>query len=369
MSARHAPIVLPAYPASGPCTIRFGAGGLDSLLAVLDEHVGAHRYVMVTDRTVARLHGQALRDRLAAAGVRVDILEIEPGEASKTRAVWMRLTDALSDLGLGRDGGLLALGGGVVGDLTGFVAATYMRGIPVVQLPTTLLAMIDASIGGKTGVDTAAGKNLVGAFHPPRAIVADPDVLSTLPDDELRMGLAEAVKHGAIADRDYLGFMRESAAAILARDPAIVEHLVYTSIRIKARTVQADPLERGVRATLNFGHTVGHAIERLTAFGTPHGHAVAIGMVVEARIGERLGCTEPGTAAMLEDLCGRFGLPTALPGDVDAGALADAAASDKKNRANRLRMTLLRRPGEALMTEGSWTRAVDPADLVRAIAG
>jgi len=366
MSARD-PVVTPGDGAP-PYTVHIRNGLLEQMHALLETEVAAHRYVIVTDENVARLHGHALRARLHDAGLRVDLIEVPPGEASKTRPVWSTVTDRMLDDGVGRDGCILALGGGVIGDLAGFVAATYMRGIPVVQIPTTLLAMIDASLGGKTGIDVPAGKNLVGAFHHPRAVLVDLRVLRTLPDAEFRAGLAEAVKHGAIADRDYLTWMGDALPAILAREPAAVERLVRTSIEIKARTVSADARESGVRAILNFGHTVGHALEHLTDWRMVHGHAIAIGMVVEARLGERLGFTEPGSATILGRLCSGFGLPVQLPPGVSPAAVADAAVSDKKGRRGATRFALIHRPGTAFQLEGKWTIAVDRERFIEALS-
>ena len=209
------------------------------------------------------------------------------GRASKTREQWARLTDALLEQGFGRDSGIVALGGGVAGDLAGFVAATYMRGLPYVQVPTTLLAMLDASVGGKTGVDTPQGKNLIGAFHPPAAVIADPLVLGTLPERDFRGGMAEAVKHGLIADAAYFAWMERNADALLRRDQAALTRLVRRSVEIKAEVVSGDEREAGRRAILNAGHTVAHALEHATAYALPHGEAVALGLVAECALAER----------------------------------------------------------------------------------
>src|SRR5690606_4159708 len=198
--------------------------------------------------------------------------------------------------GFGRDCCVIALGGGVAGDIAGFVAATYMRGVPFVQLPTTLLAMIDASVGGKTGVDTAAGKNLVGAFHAPRIVIIDPLTLRTLPETELRSGLAEAVKHGAILDAAYFDWIADHVDDLLARDHAALEYLIARSVDLKANVVSEDPLESDRRAILNFGHTVGHALERCTNYRLPHGFAVSAGMCAEAALGQAAGFTNRGAA-------------------------------------------------------------------------
>lgn len=291
-------------------------------------------------------------------------LTFPAGEASKSRDTWSTLTDTLLERGFGRDSGIIAMGGGVTGDIAGFVAATYQRGIPWLQVPTTLLAMLDASVGGKTGVDTPSGKNLVGAFHQPEAVIMDPAALGTLPPVELRNGLAEAVKHAAIVDREHFAWLATKADAILARDPGTIEELLRANVGIKAQVVQADEREAGRRAILNAGHSIGHAVEHASGFSLSHGEAVAIGLVIEARLGEALHVTEAGTAAALAGLLERFGLPVRIPGGLEADRIVMALRSDKKNRGNELRLVLLSGIG---MVHGSdsdgWTTGV-PESLI-----
>src|SRR6185312_8347084 len=258
--------------------------------------------------------------------------QVSPGEASKSRESWAGLSDELLEMGFGRDSGLIALGGGMVGDLTGFVAATYMRGVPYALAPTTLLAMVDASVGGKTGVNTPQGKNLIGAFHPPVAVIADPQTLATLPDREYRGGLAEAVKHGLIADQSYFEWIESAAEDILRRDPAALAHLVRRSVEIKAEVVSEDEREGGRRAILNAGHTVAHALERVSNYGLPHGEAVALGLVLESELAEQLGLADPGLPRRVRDLLAGLGLPDQLLPGVDPMALVDSMRGDKKNR-------------------------------------
>jgi 3-dehydroquinate synthase len=340
-------------------------GALRTLGDSIHSLVPAHRYALITDSNVAQHWGGAVLSALAAAGLTTELITFSAGEAQKSRETWSALTDRLLALGFGRDSAVLALGGGVVGDLAGFVAATFMRGIPYVQLPTTLLAMIDASIGGKTGVDAPTGKNLVGAFHQPRAVIADPETLSTLPEVELRGGLAEAVKHGAIADSGYLAWIEAAIVSILSLDAATLTGLILPSIRIKANFVAEDTNEGGARAALNFGHTIGHAVERASSYGLHHGHAVAIGMVAEARLGEALGITSAGTADRLANLLRTLGLPTAIPAAYPIDQLIGFMASDKKARAGDTRFALIAQPGEmARGPAGSWTIPV-PAEAVR----
>jgi 3-dehydroquinate synthase len=341
---------------------------LASLAERLAEHCPAHRYALITDSHVEPLYGRATAEALRAAGLEAELLTFAAGEANKTRETWAELSDQMLAAGFGRDAAVVALGGGVVGDVAGFVAATYMRGVPVVQVPTTLLAMVDASVGGKTGVDTPAGKNLVGAFHPPRLVVIDPEVLGTLPAAELRAGLAEAVKHGAIADAAHLDWIEAHAERLLAADVEVLAELIDHSVRIKADFVARDERESGPRKMLNFGHTIGHAVEAATGYGVLHGEAIAIGMLAEARLGERLGITEPGTADRLKSLLGRLGLPTELPAGVAAEDVVGWTRSDKKARAGHVEYALIRRLGEAAVTpHGGWSWSVEDQAVRRVL--
>jgi 3-dehydroquinate synthase len=312
------------------------------------------RLAIITDATIrAALTGAGRWPALDA-----EVLEIPAGEGAKCREEWARVTDRLLALGFGRDSALVALGGGSVGDLTGFVAATYLRGIPCVQLPTTLLAMVDASVGGKVGVDTPAGKNLVGAFHPPALVLGDPQALASLPDALYREGLAEAVKHGVVADAGYFEWIARHASALVAREGDAVAGLVTRSVAIKAAIVSRDELETGERAVLNAGHTVGHALELVSGYALRHGEAVAVGLVAECRLGERMGVTAPGTADRVARLLTTLGLPVSHPA-LTAPALRAAMSTDKKNRAGRIRMALPRAIGAAARDGDAWTWAVD----------
>ncbi|HEU4642961.1 MAG TPA: 3-dehydroquinate synthase [Gemmatimonadaceae bacterium] len=340
---------------------------LDDLGGVASRTAPAHRYAIITDDTVAPLY--AARAAGALGAERSGIFRIPAGEAYKTRESWARLTDELLAGGFGRDTTVVALGGGVVGDLAGFVAATYMRGVPVVQVPTTLLAMIDASIGGKTGVDTPAGKNLVGAFHSPAAVVVDPDTLATLPAAQLRAGAAEAIKHGIIADAGYFERVAGELPALLA-DPCgnTMRELITGSIVIKAGIVTRDEREGGVRKALNFGHTLGHAIEAESGYRLLHGEAVAIGMTLEGELAERLGIAERGTAALVRDAVERAGLPSRFPSGMTPERILAATRSDKKARRGTVEYALPRRVGEMDPGDGGWGIAV-PDDAVMAVLG
>jgi 3-dehydroquinate synthase len=257
----------------------------------------------------------------------------------------------------------VALGGGVTGDLAGFVASTYLRGVPLVSVPTSLLAMLDSSVGGKTGVDTDSGKNLVGTFHHPVLVVVDPDLLSTLPPRHLRAGLAEGVKMAAIRDATLFQTLEEQAPALRDGDPPALLQLIEASIRHKAEVVAADPEETGLRQILNFGHTAGHALETLSGYTQLHGEAVAAGMRLESRLGEAVGVTEPGTTVRLEALLDAVGLlPGKWPG-VDE--LLAAASADKKVRGGIVRWVLLERIGSvAPDSRGAWTHGLDKGAVV-----
>ncbi len=322
------------------------AGLLGRLPALAEELLPGRRLVVITDRTVARAVSHQLN---------VPTLVIAPGESSKSRVRWSALTDRMLDLGYGRDSAIIAVGGGVVGDLAGFVASTYLRGIPWLSVPTSLLAMVDASIGGKTGVNVRQGKNLVGAFHPPEAVLSDPDVLSTLHPEHLGAGLVEALKHGVVADAEYFEWIGAHATRLLARDRAVVAELVSRSVAIKAAVVGEDERERGRRAVLNAGHTVGHAIERVSDFTVLHGNAVAIGLVVEALLAHRLGLAERALAPTIKLALERFDRPTMLDVAWDDEALLDAMVQDKKNRSDTLRFALPIKVGSMAGQDSNWT--------------
>src|SRR5687768_1330825 len=336
------------------------SGALDRLTALVHDHARAHRYAVVTDENVAPHYLGAVRDALATLAGRDGVHEvvIPPGERYKTREQWASITDSLLALGCGRDTAVIALGGGVVGDLAGFVAATYMRGVPVVQVPTTLLAMVDASVGGKTAVDTPAGKNTVGAFHAPALVIIDPCTLASLPVRELRAGLSEVIKHGVIADCDELNRVASlgstlDATGAIAADRRL-ESLIERSVRIKAAVVAADERELGLRKVLNFGHTVGHGVEAASDYALLHGEAVAIGMVAEARLAERAAIAEIGTATTIEQAVSSAGLPTRLPGGTDPVRVLELMQSDKKRRHGALEYALPLRIGAMAGESSGW---------------
>jgi 3-dehydroquinate synthase len=324
----------------------------------LDENAAGLRPVIIADATVSDLHPGMLPG--------VPRITFPAGEHSKSRETWGALSDRLLASGHDRHTLVIALGGGVATDLAGFVAATLLRGVPWLAVPSTTLSMLDASIGGKTGVDTPLGKNLIGAFHPPRAVFADPELLGTLPDAPFLEGLAEAVKHAAVASAAHWEWLARHADSILAREPQALATLIADSVAIKAEIVAGDEREEGRRAILNAGHTWGHAVEHASDYQLPHGHAVAIGLVREARLGESRGVTEPGTADRLAALLGRLHLPTELPIPLSRERIAGALGHDKKNVHGEVRTVLLRKVGEVARTrDGRWTHPVS-ADAFQA---
>jgi 3-dehydroquinate synthase len=350
---------------AGPYRVTIGAGFRHDFAPRIAEAAPAHHYAIISDTNVAPHYADALRSALARHSM-ASLFVTPAGEQHKTRESWVRLTDELLAAGCGRDTTVVALGGGVIGDLAGFVAATFMRGVPVVQCPTSLLAMIDASVGGKTGVDTAAGKNLVGAFHPPAAVLVDVETLLTLPADHRRAGLAEAIKHGAISDAAYFHRLDAALPALLDCEPRATIEAVTRSVQIKADVVRQDDREHGLRKTLNFGHTLGHAIELASEFTLLHGDAVAIGMVLEARLAERIGVAEAGTAAEIVRVLRRAGLPVARPERLDGDVILAATRHDKKARGGAVSYALPTRIGAMAGAERDW--AIEVGDsLVREV--
>jgi 3-dehydroquinate synthase len=330
--------------------IRIGAKLLGAAERWHDTIRGRH-VLVVSNTTVAPLYLERVQAGLS--GFEAAHITLADGEQHKTLRSVEQVFDALSALGATRDACILALGGGVVGDIAGFAAASWMRGIDFVQMPTTLLAMVDSSVGGKTGVNLPAGKNLIGAFHQPRAVIADTGTLATLPEREYRAGLAEAIKHSALGDAVFFERLEPMRAALLARDDDALATLIAHSCRFKAAVVARDETEHGERALLNFGHTFGHALEAEAGYGTLlHGEAVAIGMVLAARLSARLGMPGADDGERLRGLLRDFGLPVTLPSDIDPEALIRHMRLDKKNRAGELRLILWRGIGRAEIVSG-----------------
>lgn len=345
--------------AERPYTILVGPGALSRLAGTVCRERAPTRVAIITHPRLAALYAGALVRDFAACGLPATVLHLPPGERAKRLRAVERLCEGMLRAGLDRKSLVVALGGGVVGDVAGFAAAVYMRGIPVVQAPTTLLAQVDASIGGKTGVDLAAGKNLVGAFHQPRAVFADTETLRTLPLRELRSGLAEVVKYGVISEPAMLRAVREHARAVLARRQDALLPLIVRSCEIKAEVVAEDETEQGRRVILNFGHTIGHALEAVTQFRRfLHGEAVAIGMMAAALVGEHLGITPKEVTRELEATLRPVGLPSTLPSDIPIAQVLAATRADKKAASGGVRYVLARNPGNVELVSGVADEAV-----------
>ncbi|MCX7413940.1 MAG: 3-dehydroquinate synthase [Planctomycetia bacterium] len=350
--------------------IVIGAGAMDSIGAAL-RSAGARRAVVIADSAIVEPHAARVAAVLGAASIDAAVLAVPAGEASKSVAEAGRLWGELARLAVDRGTHIVAVGGGVVGDLAGFVAATFVRGLPVWQVPTTLVAQVDSAIGGKTGINLTAGKNLVGAFWQPRGVFADIDALATLPRREFTSGLAEVVKYGMILDAEFFHWLEAHAARILTRDATALVHVVERSAALKAHVVERDEHERtGLRAVLNYGHTFGHAFETAAGYGTLlHGEAVAIGMAAAAQLAESLGRIGPDIVSRQQQLLTALELPATVAayGQLAKPATADELlaimARDKKTLGGRLRFVLPSRIGHVELVDG-----VDPA-LVRRVLG
>jgi 3-dehydroquinate synthase len=316
--------------------------------------------VIVTNSTVAPLYAQQLRRAIASRHQRVELVVLPDGEEHKNWQTLNQVFDALLQRGCDRKTVLYALGGGVVGDMTGFAAACYMRGVPFVQVPTTLLAQVDSSVGGKTGINHPLGKNMIGAFHQPRLVVCDLDTLQTLPPREFSAGLAEVIKYGPIADTEFLDWVEANIDSLMRRDQAALAHAVKRSCEIKAWVVGQDERESGLRAILNFGHTFGHAIEAGLGYGEwLHGEAVGCGMVMAMQLSQRLGLVDVAWVRRVTELLHRAGLPVVGPA-LGPDRYLELMRGDKKSEAGQIRFVLIHRPGTA-------TVRTAPDDLVRQV--
>lgn len=344
--------------------IHIGPGLISRAGELIKPVLRTSRAVIVTDRRVADAHGESLATALESAGIAVSMQSVAPGEASKSMAVLADLAERLLANGIDRSTTIIALGGGVVGDLGGFAAAVLLRGLDFIQIPTTLLAQVDSSVGGKTGVNAAAGKNLIGAFHQPRMVLADTAALDTLPDREMRAGYAEVVKYGAIDRPEFFSWLETEGRNVLARDPAAVAHAVAESCRAKAGIVAADEREHGRRALLNLGHTFAHALEAEGGYSGAllHGEAVAIGMVMAFDFSVRLGHCPAADAERLRAHLGAAGLPTTIhdrfTSPISADRLYRHMTHDKKVAQGRITLILARGIGQAFVTAETSAAAI-----------
>jgi len=351
-TADAAQVALGCFRVSGmgsPYTVCVGDGVVESLGARFRELGCGDRTVIVGDTHTLPLYGERVAALLRAQGMAVSLIAIPSGEETKTIATIATLWSAFLKAGIERNHAVIALGGGVVGDLTGFASATWLRGVRWIGLPTTLLAMVDSGLGGKTGADLPEGKNLIGAFHPPALVLADTAMLATLPVREMRCGLAEAVKHAIIADPGLLDILPRFAFCKTQTSTSPCSCLAGTdwltpfvarAMAVKIRVIQRDPFEKGIRAALNLGHTIGHGIEKATHFAVQHGEAVALGMVLEAKLAEALGIAKIGLSAQISDIFSRLGLSVSMPHGIDLAEVLAAITLDKKKADGKVRFAL-----------------------------
>ncbi len=331
--------------------VRVGTALLERVGFWLREKDFSGRAVIITDATVGGLYADALRRSLSVADFEVTLLEVPPGEEQKSLETVSGLYDKLTEALVERTTPVLAMGGGVIGDLAGFVAATYMRGLPIVQVPTTLLAQVDSSLGGKTAVDYGQLKNTIGVFYQPVMVVADIDTLRTLPEEEFANGLAEVIKAAAARNRKLFSFLEINIKRARELHPRVLEDMIAEAARVKAEIVAKDEREeKGLRTILNFGHTIGHAVETVSHFNLKHGQAVAIGMMAAAKISARMGMLDEGEVVKLEKLIMAAGLPVKMP-ELDREEIMQAMRHDKKVRGDKIRFVLLKSIGNAFISD------------------
>ena len=332
--------------------IRIGYKIIDRMALIIAKSHKAGRYVMITDDNVGNIHGKQILASLKDVGLNIHMLEFPAGEASKNIKTVMDITGKMLELGADRGTMLIALGGGVVGDLVGFIASTYMRSIPYIQIPTTLIGQVDSSIGGKTAVDLPQGKNLLGTFHQPRAVFADLSFLATLPENEFNNGLAEIIKYGIIDDEKMFRLLEENMDAIKNRDSVILLKLVESCCRIKKSIVEIDEKEQGLRRLLNFGHTIGHALEASSKYTISHGEGVALGMIAAARISQKKNYFETAQLKRVEELILQAGLPVKIPRKISPEEIITRLAMDKKKKDDVVHFVLLKKIGMPFVNGG-----------------
>jgi 3-dehydroquinate synthase len=328
--------------------------GLDQAGERLKDLGLGRKMALVTNPAIKKLHGQRIVDSLKTAGFLVLSIEVPDGEQYKNLDWANAIYTALLTNSFDRTSALVAFGGGVIGDLTGFAAATFLRGVPFVQVPTTLLAMVDSSVGGKTGVNHSMGKNMIGAFYQPKKVLMDLAVLKTLPKEEFLSGMAEVIKYGVIFDAAFFDYLDKNRDRVLSLDPATLSHIIRRSCEIKAEVVSKDERERGLRAVLNFGHTVGHAIETAEQYTMRHGEAIAVGMVYASRLAQRTGLCDAAVPERVERLIKSYGLPTdlsALKRRPSVTELMDTMQIDKKAEGGKVKFVLPKKLGEVVITK------------------
>lgn len=331
--------------------IRIDSGLLGQIGEDIKSRKVAKRFAVISDDFVAELYGKQVMNSLAEHHVPAELITFPRGEKSKNLQTIGTLASQLASKGFDRKDGLIALGGGVTGDITGFLASIYMRGIPFIQIPTTLLAQVDSSVGGKTGVDIPEGKNLVGTFYQPKAVYIDTDVLQTLPSDELLGGLAEVIKYGVIADAGFFNFLLEKRQQILALQEDVITETISRCCSIKAWVVEQDEREGGLRRILNYGHTIGHAIEAASNFTLIHGLAIATGMCIAATLAVRTGHIPQAEAERIVQLVSDYGMPTSIPSELDRNQIKDYFKTDKKTIGGRVFFVLPTEIGKVIVTD------------------
>ncbi len=336
---------------------------MDRMGLILNKQKWASRYICITDSQVLPLHGEQVRQTLREKGLKIDMINFPAGEASKDIKTVLHICDQLMAMGADRQSALIALGGGVVGDITGFVASIYMRGIPYIQVPTTLLAQVDSSIGGKTGIDLPFGKNLLGTFYQPKGVFIDLCFLQTLEPQEMKNGLAEVVKYGIIDDPGLFSILETKAQAIIDQDMDLLREIVIRSCRIKKGVVEIDEQEKGMRRILNFGHTIGHAIETESGYTIPHGDAVSMGMVGATVLSERMGYLAASDCSRITALIRTIKLPDRIPRNLSPEGIFGHMKGDKKKSGDTLNLVLLKKIGIPFVTNGV------PEQLIRETIG
>ncbi len=329
-------------------------GSLNHVAVRIKEAGLGHKFAIITDSNVEPLYARDLSDEFSKNNLSNKIISFPAGEENKNRAIKSWIEDQMLEGKFGRDSAVIALGGGVVGDIAGYVAASYTRGLPYVQIPTTLVACVDSSIGGKTAVDTPHGKNLIGAFHQPWAVFIDVNTLLTLSEKEIREGLAEVIKYGVISDNQLFSFLEENMDLIFSYNKEALTHIIERGCEIKAEVVEKDERESNLRKILNFGHTIGHAVENLSNYNISHGEAISIGMVAEGKLAVEMGIWNDADLTKLINLIKKADLPTEVPDYMNSGQIIDAMKLDKKSRSGQIEMVLPKSIGEMSQVDGGY---------------
>lgn len=327
----------------------------------------ASKFALITDEQVALLYGKSLQASLSHSGLNIELFSFPNGEQSKTRQTKEDLENQLFEKNFGRDTCVIALGGGVVTDLAGYLAATYCRGVPLVMIPTSLLGMVDASIGGKTGVNVPYGKNLLGCIYQPQKVLIDPSTLTSLSIKELINGVVEIIKHGLIADHELFHYLYTHSHQLLSLDPFVLEKVIFESCRIKKEIVEEDEKEKGKRHLLNFGHTIGHALEKLTGYALSHGEAVAIGLLVESYLSVELGVLNSSCLDQIKDILVLYQLPLCLPSRFPIQTLLDTMTLDKKSIKGQPRFVIIERIGSSLAYESTYCTHIEKSLIKKAL--